>query len=85
VNPIGVCRHPDGFRRLTDASEIDVDEGYLLPHGARRGMIGEVYKRNRGEAQDLGRHKSMETTQEAYPYLNAEGQRERLDDIVEGF
>jgi len=73
------------LKRLTEAAGIDVDEGYLQPHGARRGMIGEVYKRDRGEAQDLGRHKSMETTREAYSHLDAEEQRERLDDLVEDF
>jgi len=70
------------LKRLTGAAEIDVDEGYLQPHGARRGMIGEVYKRDRGEAQDLGRHKSMETTRDAYSHLDAEEQRERLDKIL---
>jgi integrase len=73
------------LKRLTEAAGIDVDEGYLQPHGARRGMIGEVYKRDRGEAQDLGRHKSMETTREAYSHLDAEEQRERLDDLVKDF
>jgi integrase len=73
------------LKRLTEAAEIDVDEGYLQPHGARRGMIGEVYKRDRGEAQDLGRHKSMETTRGAYSHLDAEEQRERLDELVEEF
>jgi integrase len=73
------------LKRLTEAAGIDVDEGYLQPHGARRGMIGEVYKRDRGEAQDLGRHKSMETTREAYSHLDAEEQRERLDELVDDF
>jgi integrase len=73
------------LKRLTEAAGIDVDEGYLQPHGARRGMIGEVYKRDRGEAQDLGRHKSMETTRKAYSHLDAEEQRRRLDDLVEEF
>jgi integrase len=73
------------LKRLTEAAGIDVDEGYLQPHGARRGMIGEVYKRDRGEAQDLGRHKSMETTREAYSHLDAEEQRERLNDPVKEF
>jgi len=73
------------LKRLTEASGIDVDEGYLQPHGARRGMIGEVYERDRGEAQDLGRHENMETTRDAYSHLDAEEQRERLDDLVEDF
>lgn len=58
------------LKRLTEAAEIDVGEGSLQRHGARRGMIGEVYKRDRGEAQDLGRHESMETTREAYCHLD---------------
>ena len=37
---------------LTEAAGIDVDEGYLQPHGARRGMIGEVYKRDRSGRRD---------------------------------
>lgn len=75
----------DVLARMTAAADIDVDEGYLKPHGARRGMIGEVYKRDRAEAQDLGRHKSMETTREAYSHLDAEAQRKRLDDLVAEF
>ena len=43
------------------------------------------YKRDRGEAQDLGRNKNTETTREAYSHLNAEEQRERLDELVEEF
>ena len=73
------------LKHLTEAAGIDVDEGYLQPHGARRGMIGEIYKRDRGEAQDLGRHKSIETTREAYSHLDAKEQRERLDELVRDF
>jgi integrase len=71
------------LKRLTEAAKIDIDEGYLQPHGARRGMIGEIYKRDRGEAQDLGRHKSIETTRAAYSHLDAEEQRARLDEMLE--
>lgn len=70
---------------LTEEAEIDPGEGadYLQPHGARRGMIGEVFKRDRGEAQDLGRHKDMSTTEASYRHLDVEEQRERLDDLLE--
>jgi integrase len=47
-------------------------------------MIGEVYKRDRSEAQDLSRHKSIETTREAYSHRDAEKQRERLDELLQG-
>jgi integrase len=49
----------------TENAGVDLDESadYLQPHGARRGMMGEMFKRERGEAQDLGRHKDMSTTE----------------------
>ena len=71
------------MKRLTEAAGIDINEGYLQPHGARRGMIGEVYKRDRGEAQDLGRHKSIKTTPEAYSQFEGEAQRKRLDNLFD--
>lgn len=73
------------LQTLTQEAEIDVgeDAGYLQPHGARRGMIGEVFTRDRGEAQDLGRHTDMSTTETAYRHLDAEAQRERLDGLIE--
>lgn len=43
-------------------------------------MIGEVSKRDRGEAQDLGRHKDMGMGEEAYRHLDVEEQSDRLDD-----
>lgn len=75
------------LQTLTADAEIDVaeDATYLQPHGARRGMIGEVFTRDRGEAQDLGRHTDMGTTEEAYRHLDAEAQRGRLDSLIEEF
>lgn len=37
------------------------------------------------EPQDLGRYKSMETTREANPHLDAEEQRKQLDGLVKEF
>lgn len=73
------------LQTLTAEAEIDVgeDADYLQPHGARRGMIGEVFKRDRGEAQDLGRHTDMGTTEAAYRHLDTKKQRERLDELIE--
>lgn len=73
------------LRELCEAAGIDVDDqhGYLVPHGARRGAIGEVYKRDRGDAQDLGRHADLATTRAAYSHLEVEEQRDRLDDHFE--
>ncbi|MFC6838470.1 tyrosine-type recombinase/integrase [Halomarina ordinaria] len=70
------------LRRLTDEAGVDVDEdgpGYLQLHGARRGMLEAVYRRDRGDAQDLARHKSLSTTREAYQHIDAEERTERID------
>lgn len=74
------------LRDLTGRAGVDVDGDaeYLQPHGARRGMIGEVFKRDRGEAQDLGRHRDMSTTEDAYRHLDVEEQRDRIDDLLDG-
>ena len=73
------------LQTLTENAGVDLDEDadYLQPHGARRGMIGEVFKRDRGEAQDLGRHKDMSTTEASYRHLEVEEQRKRLDGLIE--
>jgi integrase len=71
------------LQSLTEAAGIDVDEGYLQPHGARRGMVGEVFRRDRGEAQDLARHTDMSVTEDAYRHLDVEEQRDRLNALVE--
>ncbi len=73
------------LKTLTQAAGIDTgdDHEYLLPHGARRGAIGEVFKRDRGEAQDLGRHADLKTTEAAYRHLDVEEQRDRLDSLFD--
>lgn len=70
------------MRRLTDAAGIDVDDdcGYLQLHGARRGILEEIYRRDRGDAQDLARHKSLSTTRAAYQHIDAEEKTRRIDD-----
>jgi integrase len=75
------------LHKLTEQSDADPGENaaYLQPHGARRGMIGEVFKRDRGEAQDLGRHKDMSTTEDAYRHLDVEAQRDRVDGLIKDF
>jgi integrase len=72
------------LQTLTENAGVDLDKGadYLQPHGARRGMIGEVFKRDRGEAQHLGRHKDMSTTEASYQHLEVEKQRKRLDGLI---
>jgi len=73
------------LKRLTDEAGIEVDDeaGYLQLHGARRGIIGDVYRRDRGDAQDLARHKDLSTTHAAYQHIGVEEQTERFDEHLE--
>ncbi|MFC5973877.1 tyrosine-type recombinase/integrase [Halomarina salina] len=73
------------LKRLTADAGIAVDDeaGYLQLHGARRGIVGEVYRRDRGDAQDLARHKDLSTTHEAYQHIDVEEQTERFDAHLE--
>ncbi len=73
------------MRRLTEAADIDVgeDPGYLQLHGARRGILEEIYRRDRGDAQDLARHKSLSTTRAAYQHIDAEEKTQRIDSHLE--
>ncbi|MWG36218.1 tyrosine-type recombinase/integrase [Halomarina oriensis] len=70
------------MKRLTTEAGIEVEDraGYLQLHGARRGIVGEVYRRDRGDAQDLARHKDLSTTHAAYQHIDVEEQTERFDD-----
>jgi integrase len=70
------------MRRLTDDAGVEVgdDAGYLQLHGARRGILEEIYRRDRGDAQDLARHKSLSTTRAAYQHIDAEEKTRRIDD-----
>jgi integrase len=76
----------DGARqlmsRLCEAAGIDIDGEPLKLHGARRGIGELVYQQDRGEAQDLLRHKSMETTRQSYTHLEASEQAERVGDLI---
>lgn len=55
------------MQRLTeDAPDLDLDEGYLKPHGGRRGLGDAVYEDDPALAQDVLRHESIETTDEFY-------------------
>ncbi|WP_313696298.1 tyrosine-type recombinase/integrase [Halorarum halobium] len=77
------------LRRLTDAAGIDLPDGasYLKPHGARRGIGEELYRVDRGLAQDLLRHEELSTTKDHYQHIDAaertaaiDAELERLDD-----
>jgi len=73
------------MRRLTDAAGIDVDHeaGYLTLHGARRGLGDTIYRRDRGQAQDVLRHQSLSTTRDAYQHVDAEEQADRLSGLLD--
>jgi len=57
-------------------------EDPLKPHGARRGLGREIYRESPQVAQDVLRHKSIETTHEGYAQEAAKRTRDEANDII---
>jgi integrase len=71
------------LERVAEAAGVDVDGKPPLPHGARRGLGDELYRKDRGLAQDVLRHRSLRVTRESYSYIEAEELGERVGDILD--
>jgi len=74
------------MRQLTEEAgiELEGDAEYLQPHGARRALGAELYEKGHSElAQSALRHKSIETTHEAYTDIQAEDVAKNIDEIRE--
>jgi integrase len=71
------------MQTLCEQAGIDIDGEYLKLHGARRGLGDTVFRADRGEAQDLLRHRSLQTTKDAYSHIEAEERAERVSDILD--
>ncbi|CAM3024435.1 tyrosine-type recombinase/integrase [Halobacterium salinarum] len=55
------------LQRLCEQGDVDIDGDYLKPHGGRRGLGDELYGEVAAEsAQEVLRHKSIETTHASY-------------------
>ncbi|ELZ04940.1 tyrosine-type recombinase/integrase [Natrialba asiatica] len=64
--------------------ELEGDQEYLKPHGARRALGAELYEQGHSElAQAALRHKSIETTHEAYSDIQAADVAESIDEVRE--
>lgn len=76
----------DGVRRtlagLCEDSDYRFDEP-LKPHGARRGLGDQLYQEQAELAQDALRHRSIETTHEAYSEERVRRIKERGDELLE--
>ena len=72
------------LKRLCNEADLDVDGGYLKPHGARRG-IGELMYRERGAAaaQRTLRHADPRTTSEMYAHIEASELADEVADVVD--
>nr|WP_238717547.1 site-specific integrase [Natronorubrum halophilum] len=72
------------LKRLTNEARIELkgDQDYLQPHGARRALGAELYESGHSElAQSALRHKSIETTHEAYSDIKAEDVAKSIDEV----
>lgn len=71
------------MKRLSDETNLELEDGhtYLQPHGARRALGAELYESGHSElAQSALRHKSIETTHEAYSDIQAKDVADGIDD-----
>ncbi|MCG1004910.1 MULTISPECIES: tyrosine-type recombinase/integrase [Halobacterium] len=69
------------LKRLCDAADIDVDGGYLKPHGGRRALGDALYRETPSAAQEVLRHQSIETTHESYREVNTEELAEDIENV----
>ncbi|RQG99629.1 tyrosine-type recombinase/integrase [Natrarchaeobius oligotrophus] len=72
------------MKRLTEEANIRLegDADYLQPHGARRALGAELYEQGHSElAQSALRHKSIETTHQAYSDIQAADVADSIDEI----
>ena len=76
------------MKRLCEATELEIPTppegpGYLQLHGARRGIGDTFYRMDRGTAQDLLRHQSLETTKDHYSHIDATEGAKRASEILD--
>ncbi|WP_459890815.1 tyrosine-type recombinase/integrase [Halostagnicola bangensis] len=72
------------MKRLCEEANLEIDGEYLKPHGGRRGLGHELYASGNSElAQSALRHKSIETTHEAYSDIQPEDVAEQIDDVMD--
>jgi integrase len=73
------------MKRLCDAADVAVDGEYLKPHGGRRGLGHRLYTEVSAEkAQELLRHRSIETTNESYREAQTSELSRDVDDLLYG-
>lgn len=72
------------MERLCERADIDVEGGYLKPHGARRGLGDLLYRESAELAQSALRHESIRTTHDAYSHIDASETAEAVSDVLSG-
>nr|WP_245333043.1 tyrosine-type recombinase/integrase [Halarchaeum solikamskense] len=73
------------MERLCDEADVAVDGEYLKPHGARRALGHRLYHEASAEtAQNALRHKSVETTKEAYEHQKPSDLADDVEGILYG-
>lgn len=71
------------MQRLCEAADIDVDGGYLKPHGARRGLGDALYRESAELAQSALRHSDVRTTHSAYSHIDASETADAVGSVLE--
>lgn len=74
----------DLLQRFCEDAGIDVEEDYLKPHGARRGLGEKLYReKGAAAAQRTLRHEDPETTAKHYSHIEAGELAEEVNDVIE--
>jgi len=71
------------MQRLCDEADLDVEGGYLKPHGARRGLGDALYRESAELAQSALRHASVRTTHDAYSHIDASETADEVGDVLD--
>jgi integrase len=62
---------------------ISIDGEYLKPHGGRRGLGDEIYEESAELAQEVLRHRNIETTHGAYRDQQAQQRKSDMEDVLD--
>jgi integrase len=71
------------MERICGGAEVAIDGEYLKPHGGRRQLGDEVYREDPALAQQLLRHRNIETTKKSYSYIETSEVGDVVEDVVD--
>lgn len=71
------------MKRICETADINIDGEYLKPHGGRRGLGHILYQEKAELSQSALRHKSIETTHDAYSDIVASETSDTVSNVLD--